>query len=115
VSEVTEYGLRMSDGGFQVRSASPEVEKIYPTADWVAGQMRTGGHVYRRRVIVVGDWEEITELPAHGTWEYNDRMCPACRSLVRSTADGVLAEHDTGTAIPTRCVGSGVTVKGEHQ
>jgi hypothetical protein len=43
------------------------------------------------------------------------RMCPACMSMVPVGADDVLAEHGTGTAISTRCVGSGVTVKGEHQ
>ena len=50
----------MSGGGFQIRSDSPAVERIYPVAEWVNGEIRTGGHVFRRRVVVVEDWEELT-------------------------------------------------------
>jgi hypothetical protein len=54
-----EYGLLMSGGGFHIRSDSPEVERIYPAAEWAAGEMRNGGHVYRRRVVVVEEWVEL--------------------------------------------------------
>jgi hypothetical protein len=49
------------------------------------------------------------------TGDGRQRMCPACMSMVVVDADGVLAEHDTGTSVPSRCVGSGWTIKGEHQ
>jgi hypothetical protein len=39
--------------------------------------------------------------------------CPACRSVVEAPG-GVLASHAAGSP-PSPCVGSGWTVKGEHQ
>jgi hypothetical protein len=56
---IAEYGLLMSGGGYHIRSIAPQVGRIFPTAEWIVGQIRTGGHVYRRRVIVVEDWEEV--------------------------------------------------------
>jgi hypothetical protein len=53
-----EYGLLMSGGGFHVRSESPAVERIYPAQDWMKAEVRSGGHVYRRRIVVAEDWEE---------------------------------------------------------
>ena len=58
---VTEYGLLMSDGGFHVRNPDPAIERLYPVAEWIKHQRRTGGHVYRRRVVVVEQWIEITQ------------------------------------------------------
>lgn len=49
---VTEYGLLLSSGGYQIRNTAPEIEK------WIRNETRRG-HVYRRRVIVVEDWEEV--------------------------------------------------------
>ena len=60
---VTEYGQLMSGGGFQTFNDSPEIEEIYPLAKRIEAGMRFGGHVYRRRIVVVEDWEEITEAP----------------------------------------------------
>lgn len=57
--QVTEYGLLMSDGGYQIRWGDPEVEKIYPTSRWASHQIRYGCQVFRRKVIVVEDWAEI--------------------------------------------------------
>ena len=54
-----EYGILMSGGGYQIRWDDPECERIYPTAEWIAAQKRNGGHVFRRRVIVVEDWAEL--------------------------------------------------------
>lgn len=59
--EITEYALRMSGGAMQVRNPHPEIERVYPVAEWIAGETRFGHHIYRRRVIVVSDWEEVTE------------------------------------------------------
>ncbi len=49
----------MSGGGFRVRNSEPYMEEVYPLAKWIDAQKRHGGHVYRRRVIVVDDWEEV--------------------------------------------------------
>jgi hypothetical protein len=54
-----EYGILMSGGGYQIRNGHPEIERIYPVAEWIAGEKRTGGHVFWRRVIVVEDWAEL--------------------------------------------------------
>lgn len=57
---ITEYGVLMSGGGYHIRWDDPEIERIYPTPKWAAHTIRTGGHVFRRRVIVVEDWEEMS-------------------------------------------------------
>lgn len=59
---VTEYGVRMPDGGFLIRNSDPEAEQIYPVAQWAASEIRARGHVCRRRIIVVEDWEELTGM-----------------------------------------------------
>lgn len=56
-----EYGQFMSGGGFHTFNESPEVEAIYPLADRLKAGMRDGGVVCRRAIIVLSDWEEITE------------------------------------------------------
>ena len=58
---VTEYGQLMSGGGYHIRWDDPECERIYPLAQWISNQVRNGGTVARRRVIVVEDWAEVTE------------------------------------------------------
>ncbi len=57
---VTEHALAMSGGGYNVRCDAPEVEAVYPVGDWVADEIRNGAHVFRRKVIVVDGWEELT-------------------------------------------------------
>jgi len=44
-----------------VRNDDPEVERIYPLAEWLPAARRFGGHVYRRRIVILEDWEEVTE------------------------------------------------------
>jgi hypothetical protein len=61
---VTEYGIAYSCGGYLTIKDSPELEAVWPLADRISAQLRTGGHVYRRRLILVDDWEEISEPPA---------------------------------------------------
>ena len=56
---ITEYAIEMSSGAMQVRNSDPEIEKIYPLAEWIPHQRRFGGKVWRRRVIVTQDWEEV--------------------------------------------------------
>jgi hypothetical protein len=57
--EVTEHAQLMSGGGYHVRNGDPEIEKIYPLAEWIVHSQRFGGKVYRRVVIVVEDWTEV--------------------------------------------------------
>jgi hypothetical protein len=57
---VVEYGLLMSGGGYQIRNGHPEIERIYPVTEWIADETRNGSHVFRRRVIVVEEWAEVT-------------------------------------------------------
>jgi hypothetical protein len=57
--EVTEYGLLMSGGGFHVRNNDDYIERIYPLKEWEANQIRSGAHVYRRRIKVIEDWQEV--------------------------------------------------------
>jgi len=59
VGEVAEYGLLMSGGGVHIRCDDPEVERIYPTRQWAGNEIRTGGHVYRRRIILIEDRVEL--------------------------------------------------------
>lgn len=55
----TEHAVRMSGGGMHVRTSDPEVERIYPLAEWIATRQRDGDKIFRRRVIVVEDWTEV--------------------------------------------------------
>ena len=55
----TEYGVLMSGGGYSTRWDDPEMDRIYPLGQWIEHNRRHGGHVYRRRVIVVEDWKEV--------------------------------------------------------
>jgi hypothetical protein len=57
-----EYGQLYSGGGYLTFNPSPEVEKIWPLADRLRAGMQHGGRVYRRAIIVLSDWEEITEV-----------------------------------------------------
>lgn len=56
---VVEHAIQMSSGAMQVRCDDPEIEEIFPLAEWIRAQQRFGGKVYRRTVIVVDDWEEV--------------------------------------------------------
>lgn len=57
---VTEHAIRMSGGSMQVRNPHPEIERIYPLAEWIEAQQRNGGKVHRRKIVVVEDWTELT-------------------------------------------------------
>jgi len=59
VLEITEHGQLMSSGGYQIFSDSPEIENIFPMAGRIEAGKRFGGHVYRRRIVVLDDWEEV--------------------------------------------------------
>lgn len=57
--QVVEHAIQMSSGAMQVRFDDPEIERIFPLADWIKSEQRFGGKVYRRVVVVVEDWEEV--------------------------------------------------------
>lgn len=57
----TEYALLMAGGGMQVRNPHPDVERIYPVAEWIRNERENGAKVYRRRVVVIEDWTEVEE------------------------------------------------------
>jgi hypothetical protein len=56
---VTEHADLMSGGGYHVWNTEPYIEEIYPLAQKIEDSQRFGGKVYRRRVVVVEDWEEV--------------------------------------------------------
>jgi hypothetical protein len=60
--QVVEHAIEMSSGAMQVRYEDPEIERIYPLADWIKAQQRFGGKVWRRTVIVVEDWHEMPSI-----------------------------------------------------
>lgn len=59
--QVVEHATLYSGGSMLVRPGDPEVERIFPLADWIRSERRFGGKVYRRTVIVVEDWQEVTD------------------------------------------------------
>lgn len=60
-TEVVEYAIQMSGGGMHVRVSDPRVERVYPLALWIKHAHGNATQVYRRRVVVVEDWEVVTE------------------------------------------------------
>ena len=56
-----EHAVMMSGGGYHVRNDAPEIEDIYPLARWIKSEQRFGGKVYRRTIIVVDGWEEVSD------------------------------------------------------
>ena len=56
---ITEHGQLYSGGGYLTRNPAPEIERIFPLADWIRAGQDNGGKVWRRRIIVVDDWEEV--------------------------------------------------------
>jgi hypothetical protein len=56
---VTEHGQLYSSGGYLTRNPHPEIERIYPLAQWIPHQQRFGGKVWQRRIVVLEDWAEV--------------------------------------------------------
>jgi hypothetical protein len=59
---VMEYGEMLTSGGFQTWNTEPDILAIYPLAERIKNARRFNGKVYRRRIIVVDDWEEVKRL-----------------------------------------------------
>jgi len=60
----------MADGGYQVETVTPEHEDIYPLERRIKHRFRHGQGTYRRTIIVVSDWEEITPETYDGRPNY---------------------------------------------
>ena len=58
---ITEHANLMRGGGFHVWNTEPHILEIYPLAEQILHGQQEGGRVYRRRVIVVEDWEEVPQ------------------------------------------------------
>lgn len=58
--QVVEYAILMSGGSMQIRPDHPDLERVYPLAEWIDHRRRHGGRVYTRTVTVVADWQEVT-------------------------------------------------------
>jgi len=43
-----------------VRSDDPELERVYPRVLWTMHVRKNGGRVWKRKVIVVEEWTEVT-------------------------------------------------------
>lgn len=57
---ITEYAVQMAGGGMHIRSSDPDLERIYPLAEWIRHCLENGARVYRRRATVVEEWVEVT-------------------------------------------------------
>lgn len=59
LEERTEYAIGYAGGSMLVRPA--EGERYWPDDVWAQTHRRVGNKVYVRRVLVLSDWEEVTE------------------------------------------------------
>lgn len=66
VRVTTEYATQMSGGGMHVRNPEPEIEEVYPLAQWIKHMQRAGATVFSREVIQASDWAEVEERPEDG-------------------------------------------------
>jgi hypothetical protein len=57
----TEYAQLDGNGVFLVWDSGPEAEGRFPLAERIRLARSYGGLIFRRRVIVVEHWEEVTE------------------------------------------------------
>lgn len=57
---VTEHAQEYSGGNMLVWPNDPELYEIFPLELRLKSARLNGGKTWRRRVIVVSDWEEVT-------------------------------------------------------
>jgi hypothetical protein len=55
--QVVEYATELPSGAMQVRA--PDIERMYPIDAWIRHRARDNTRVYRRRILVLEDWEEV--------------------------------------------------------
>lgn len=58
-SETVEHAQRFAGGSMLVRNPHPDIERIFPVAEWIRAEQHLGGKVYRRRIVVLEDWAEV--------------------------------------------------------
>lgn len=58
---VTEYAQLDGNGVFLVWDSGPDAERRFPLAKRIRSARSAGGLIFRRRMIVVEDWEEVAE------------------------------------------------------
>lgn len=56
---IVEYANEYTGKSMLIAFRDEETESIYPLENWIRNQQRFGGKVYRRKIIVVEDWEEV--------------------------------------------------------
>lgn len=61
---VVEHAVQMSGGSMHLRNDHPDIERIYPLTQRIPDHQRHGGRVFRRAVIVVEDWAEVSKEEA---------------------------------------------------
>lgn len=54
----TEYGTRLSTGGYMTWNTEPYIERVAPLAERIEAEL-ANGKVFRRRIILVEDWAEV--------------------------------------------------------
>ncbi len=59
--DTVEHAQLFAGGSMLVRNPHPDVERIYPVADWIRHEQGHGGKIYRRRIVVIEDWTEVEE------------------------------------------------------
>jgi hypothetical protein len=72
---VDEYAVQMSGGGMHVRVSDPQVERIYPLADWLKHSSRNGTRVWRRCAVVVEDWHEVAAESSEPCCDLHGEHC----------------------------------------
>jgi len=56
---IVEHATEFTGGRMLTRPNDPELEQVYPLAEWIKHQQNNGTPVYKRRVIVVEDWRKV--------------------------------------------------------
>lgn len=56
---VVEHAILYSGGSMLVRPVGPDIDEIFPLADWIRAGRMNGGHVFTRVVEVIEDWREV--------------------------------------------------------
>lgn len=59
--ETTEHAQRYAGGSMLVRNPHPDIERIFPVAEWIRAERHLGGKIYRRWIVVIEDWTEVAE------------------------------------------------------
>jgi hypothetical protein len=56
-----EHAQLFAGGSMLIRNADADVERVYPLAEWIGHETRKGGRIFRRKIVVIEDWSEVTD------------------------------------------------------